>query len=177
MQYLFRLGKLGILSVLFFYPFLSQAQFDQNIRGSNQFRMGERLIRIAEPGQLADTVSLWGDVGSTGRYLIPEKMNLQQLISYSGGPRGLDSDLFNWSKVSITILVSRYSEKMEEADINRFEFFYNEPMPSELYDFSLENEDVVSVDVRRRPNFLDYIRVASPILSTITSILILTRQI
>ena len=35
---------------------------------------GDRYIRVAEIGELADSVNVWGDVGSSGRYIIPETM-------------------------------------------------------------------------------------------------------
>ncbi|HCI72301.1 MAG TPA: hypothetical protein DHV30_17575, partial [Balneola sp.] len=41
---------------------------NQQLYTSQQFRLGERIIRISEPGQLADSVNVWGDVGSSGRY-------------------------------------------------------------------------------------------------------------
>ena len=45
----------------------------------------DRYIRVAEIGQLVDSVNVWGDVNSSGRYLIPEDTNLPELISFSFG--------------------------------------------------------------------------------------------
>lgn len=53
---------------------------------SQQFRLGDRIIRISEPGQLSDSVNVWGDVGSSGRYLVPKGTDLTELISYSFWP-------------------------------------------------------------------------------------------
>ena len=61
----------------------AQAQERGNqLQYSQQFRLGERIIRVAEPGQLADTLNVWGDVNSPGRYLVPKNTTLPQLISY-----------------------------------------------------------------------------------------------
>src|SRR5690554_7643768 len=77
---------------------------------SQQFRMGERIIRIAEPGQLADSVNVWGDVGSSGRYLVPEGTSLPLLLSYSFGPQTLRDGQTNldWSKMRVEIHIQEF---------------------------------------------------------------------
>lgn len=166
-----------LLSMLILLTF-TEVAYGQDTQRSQQFRLGAGIIRIAEPGQLADSVNVWGDIPNTGRFLIPEKTSLPQLISYAGGPRGLESDLFNISSVKINVNISRYlGPDADKSIIENFEFKYGEPVPAELYQFNLKNNDVISVEVKRRPNFLDYVQVIGPIVTTITSIIVLSRTL
>lgn len=159
-------------------PVSSNAQIDEQLRGSQQFRLADGIFRVAEPGQLADSVNVWGDIPRTGRFLIPENTTLPELISYAGGPRGLNSDLFNISNVKIKVNISRYLGVGEkETEVSNFEFKYKDPIPSELYNFDIQNNDIVSIEVRRRPNFLDYFRTIGPIITTITSIIIISDRL
>ncbi len=148
----------------------------QNLNNnSNLFRQANGIFRVAEAGQLADSVNVWGDIPNTGRFLIPQGTTLPELMSYAGGPRGLESDLFNISNVKIKVNISRYlGPERGGSEVTNFEFKYREPIPGEIYRYNLQNNDVVSIEVRRRPNFLDYFRTIGPIITTITSIIILS---
>ncbi|MBD3615452.1 MAG: hypothetical protein HUJ22_02685 [Gracilimonas sp.] len=140
--------------------------------------MAERIIRIAEPGQLADTVNVWGDVRSPGRYLIPRQTKLPELISYSFGPTGLRDreTTLDWSKLRVEVNVSTYNEQTDNEKIETFRFRYNEPLPKGIRTFRLENNQVISVQVKRKPAFIDYVRVVAPVISAVaTSIIIVDR--
>ncbi|PAU94016.1 hypothetical protein CK503_10150 [Aliifodinibius salipaludis] len=133
--------------------------------------MGDRYIRVAEIGQLADSVNVWGDVGSSGRYIIPEETTLPELISYSFGYtqlRGRDSNI-DWSKTQIEIKVSRYNEDRKLVDVAFFRYRYHDPEPVEMFEFDLQNNDLVSVQVRRKPSFTDYVGVVAPVVSVIAT--------
>lgn len=138
--------------------------------------MSDRYIRIAEMGELADSVNVWGDVTSSGRYIIPEETNLPELVSFSLGytpMRGLESDI-NWAKTVIELKVSRYNESRRMVDIALFKYRYDNPEPAEMFEFDLKNNDIVTVQVRRRPSFGDYVKVIAPVVSVIaTSILLI----
>jgi hypothetical protein len=151
----------------------------QNIStGSQQFRQANGIFRVAEPGQLADSVNVWGDIPTTGRFLIPKGTSLPELMSYAGGPQNLNSDLFNISKVKIVVNVSRYMGVGKgETEISNFEFKYKDPIPAKLYTYDIQNNDIISIEVQRRPNFLDYFRVIGPIITTVTSIIILSDRL
>lgn len=150
----------------------------QNINSSNLFRQANGIFRVAEPGQLADSVNVWGDIPNTGRFLIPKGTTIPELMSYAGGPKGLNSDQFNLSSVKIKVNISRYlGPEAKRSVVKNFEFKYKDPIPAELYNYNIRNNDVVSIEVRRRPNFLDIIRTVGPIVTTITSIIILSRTI
>lgn len=143
---------------------------------SQQFRLGDRIIRVAEPGQLADTLNVWGDVNSPGRYLIPVGTTLPELISYAFGPttiRDREANL-DWSEMRVEITVSQYSQEKGQEVIKRFKYKFSEPLPAGMRTFNLKNNQVVAVQVKRKPAFVDYIRVVAPVISAIaTSILII----
>lgn len=138
--------------------------------------MSNRYIRVAEIGELADSVNVWGDVTNSGRYIIPVGTNLPDLISFSFGYtvlRGRDSDI-NWSKTQITVKVSRYDQRRKLVDVALFRYRFQEPEPVEMFEFDLQNNDIVTLQVRRKPGFTDYVGVIAPVIGVIaTSILLL----
>lgn len=145
---------------------------------SQQFRLGERLIRVAEPGQLVDSLNVWGDVNSAGRYLVPLDTKLPELISYSFGPatiRDSESNI-DWSKLRLEVKVSRYNQDRKLVEIAKFKYKYSEPEPAGMFEYELENNDIVTLQVKRKPAFVDYVRVIAPVISSIaTGFLIVER--
>ncbi|MDZ7692700.1 MAG: hypothetical protein U5K69_16505 [Balneolaceae bacterium] len=71
---------------------IAQVNQGQQLYQSQQFRLGDRIIRVAEPGQISDTLNVWGDINSPGRYLVPRGTSLPQLISYAFGPQTIRSN-------------------------------------------------------------------------------------
>lgn len=163
--------------------FLAPAQGNAQDQGrqlymSQQFRLGERIIRVAEPGELSDTLNVWGDVNSPGRYLVPRNTTLPQLISYAFGPqtiRSRESEL-DWSKMRVEVSISQYDEQKGMDEIKNFRYRFNEPLPPGMRQFDLENDQVVAIQVKRRPAFIDYVRVVAPVISSVaTTFLIIDR--
>jgi len=155
----------------------NQSVFAQNqqLLSSQQFRMGERIIRIAEQGQIADSVNVWGDVGSSGRYLVPRGTTLTKLISYSFGPRIIrdgQTDL-DWSKMRVEINVQEYNSDDGYNTIQKFRYRFEEPFPDGMQEFIIENNQTVTLRVKRKPTFRDYLNVIAPTISAIaTSIIV-----
>lgn len=145
---------------------------------SQQFRLADRIIRVAEPGELADTLNVWGDVNSAGRYLVPRETTLPELISYAFGPRTIrsnDTEL-DWSKMRVEVNVSQYDPGKGMDEIKTFKYRFNQPLPEGMRTFDLQNNQVVALQVKRRPSFVDYVRVVAPVLSSIaTGFLIIER--
>lgn len=172
-------GLTFAVSVAFITPSSSYAQ-DQGrqLQYSQQFRLADRIIRVAEPGELADTLNVWGDINSAGRYLVPRNTTLPELISYAFGPRTLrsnDTEL-DWSKMRVEVNISEYREDAGMDEIKTFEYRFNEPLPKGMRDFDLKNNQVVALQVKRRPSFVDYVGVIAPVLSSIaTGFLIIER--
>lgn len=156
------------------------AQIDQRmqLQYSQQFRLGDRIIRVAESGELADTVNVWGDVNSPGRYLVPKGTSLPELISYSFGPQTIrnNESQLDWSKMRVEINISQYSLDRGMEEITSFEYRFNEPLPDGMREFELSNDQVVAIQVKRRPAFVDYVRVIAPVISSVaTGFLIIER--
>lgn len=164
--------KYPILFITFFVflPSLAHAQVPEGL--------SDRYIRVAEIGELVDSVNVWGDVNSAGRYLVPEGTNLPDLISFSFGtiqPRVGSGDV-NWSKRLYEIKVSRYNERNRAVEVAYFRYRYYDPEPIEMYEFDLQNNDIVTVQIKQMPSFVDYVRVVGPIISIVgTSLLLIER--
>jgi hypothetical protein len=139
---------------------------------------GDRFIRVAELGELVDSVNVWGDVNSAGRYLIPEGTSVTELISYSFGYntiRGREAEL-DWSRVMIEVKVSRLDQRSRAIEVAFFRYNFLDPEPIEMFEFELQNNDIVTLQVRRKPAFPDYVRVIGPALGALaTSILLIER--
>ncbi|NGP75935.1 hypothetical protein G3570_04770 [Balneolaceae bacterium YR4-1] len=169
-----------IFSALLLTPLTTYAQVEQGrqLNMSQQFRLGDRFIRVAEPGQLVDSVNVWGDVNSAGRYLVPVDTRLPELISYSFGPstiRDRESNL-DWSKMRLEVKVSRFDKNRRRVEVANFKYKYSEPEPVELFEYELRNNDIVTLQVKRKPAFIDYVRVIAPVISSVaTGFLIVER--
>lgn len=169
------------LVILVVLPYSATAQVTERGRQleySQQFRLGDRYIRVAEPGQLVDSLSVWGDINSAGRYLVPADTRLPELISFSFGPatyRDRETAL-DWSKLRLEVKVSRYNKDQKKVEVANFKYKYNEPEPREMFEYELKNNDIVTVQVKRKPAFIDYVRVIAPVISGVaTSFLIIDR--
>lgn len=155
-----------IISAAFFMvvPLLSQAQFSEEM-------LSNRYIRVAEMGELTDTLNVWGDVASAGRYIVPEDIKLPELVSFGMGYtqlRGRESDI-NWAKTQIELKVSRYDQNEKMVDVALFRYRYQDPEPVEMFEFDLQNNDIVTLQVRRKPSFGDYVGVIAPVVSVIAT--------
>lgn len=142
---------------------------------SQQFRLGERVIRIAEPGQLADSVNVWGDVGSSGRYVIPKGTDLTKLLSYSFGPRTLSDGQtqIDWSKMRVEVNIQEYDAENGGQTITKFKYRFEDPFPEGMKEFELQNNHTVAVRVKRKPSFRDYLGVFASTVSAVASTIIL----
>lgn len=156
---------------VFLYPLSSYSQIPEGT--------GDRYIRVAEIGELADSVNVWGDVGSSGRYIVPEEITLPELISFSFGYAQLRGNTSNidWSKTQIEIKVSRYNENRKAVEVAFFRYRYHDPEPVEMFEFDLQNNDIVSLQVRRRPSFTDYVGVIAPVIGVIATSFLLIENL
>ena len=177
-----RLGIKSFLPLIAAFTFIitfatdgnSQTVRDGQLQYSQMFRMAEGFVRIAEPGQIADTLNIWGDVSLPGRYMVPRKTNVSDLISFARGPIRFQSGetQIDWSRVRLDIAISRYDPNEGEQAFT-FRYTYNEPMPVGMRNFTLHNNDLISIQTRRKPIFIDYIRVIAPTLSIILSTILI----
>lgn len=151
---------------------------NQDLIASQQFRMGARFYRIAEPGEFADSVNVWGDVGSSGRYLVPKGTDLPKLLTYALGPRTISETQtqVDWSKMRVEVNIQEYDPETGVNAITEFRYRYEEPFPEGMADFVLKNNQTVAVRLKRKPGFRDYVNVIAPVISSIaTTIIIVDR--
>lgn len=172
--------RIFVLSLFVFISIFSLNVTAQNqqLFTSQQFRLAERVIRVAEPGQLADSVNVWGDVGNSGRYLVPKGTTLSKLISYSFGPRTLSDTQtqVDWSKMRVEINVQEYDSEKGVESIKKFRYRFEDPIPEGMNDVILKNNQTIAVRVKRKPGFRDYVNVIAPVLTSIaTTIVIVDR--
>lgn len=141
---------------------------------SQQFRLGEGIIRIAEPGQLADSLNIWGDITSPGRYIVPRGTTLTDMMSFARGPVRLSTGetILDWSDIRLEVVISRLDINGKETK-TEFVYFYKEPLPDNIRTFRLQNGDLVSVQVRRKPTWRDYLTVVAPTVSLVLSAVLL----
>lgn len=163
----------GSLLLLLVCTNVSYAQYGQStpLNYSQVFRLGVGMIRIAEPGQLADTLNLWGDINTPGRYLVPRGTKVPELLSYAQGPSRLLSgnNEQGWSDVRLEINIARYDQAKKTESVDSYKFYYYEPFPKELYEYKLRNDDIVSVQVRRDAVLADYINILAPVISSLAT--------
>jgi hypothetical protein len=140
--------------------------------------MSDRYIRVAEMGELVDSINVWGDVTNSGRYLVPEGTKLPELISFSFGYSQLGGREANidWARKQIEVKVSRFDASNRVVEVAFFRYLYHDPEPVEMFEFDLQNNDIVTLQVRRRPSVTDYVGVIAPVVSVIaTSFLLIER--
>lgn len=162
-----------VLVILLFSPAII-AQNNQ-LERSQQFRLAERIVRIAEVGEIADSVNVWGDVGSSGRYLVPQNTPLNKLITYALGPRTLRDGQTNldWSKMRVEVFVHDFDIESGKTTLTEFKYRFEEYFPKEMHDFKVKNNQTVTVRVKRRPSFRDYLGVFASTVSAVASTVIL----
>lgn len=173
-----KLRYYSLLTVLMFGLSSQVKAQNQQLYTSQQFRLGERIIRIAEPGQLADSVNVWGDVGSAGRYIIPKGTTLPKLISYGFGPRTLRDGQteLDWSKMRVEVNIQEFNEVLGMNTIEKFSYRFEEEFPEGMHTVLLKNNQTITVRVKRKPTFRDYLGVIAPTISAIaTSIIVIDR--
>jgi hypothetical protein len=172
------ISLVGVFILLFGLE-LSQAQ-QRGTPTSQQFRLGERIIRIAEPGQLVDSVNVWGDIGSSGRYLVPEGTTLPKLISYAFGPRTLRDGQTNldWSQMRVEINIQEIDENNQVVNIKKFKYLFEKKFPEGFSGYIVQNNQTITIRIKRKPSFRDYLGVIAPVISSVaTTLLIIDRYL
>jgi hypothetical protein len=146
-----------------------------NIYQSQNFRLGEAHYRVAEPTQIADTVLVWGDIVLPGTYIVPRGITLAQMIAYARGPINLrtqETDL-DWSQVFVEISITNRDTGQSMKLLQKIDG----TIDIDIFQKKMENFDTVIIRVRRKPNFLDYVRAYSPVIATMLNTLLLYRTI
>jgi len=173
----------GILIGCFSYPVYAQVG-----NNANPYQVYQQQITglhsLVQPGQLADTLSLWGNTGLNGRILVPRDMRLVHVLSYAGGPGNAAlagggyniGKQLNWSHQKVYVRINRWDNRRKRFHLTTFTFQDNRPLPVALHEFRLRNNDVISVQVRQKPSPLDYIQVFGITIGSVVAILFTAKQ-
>ena len=164
--------KISSLSILFILlgTFAVVAQNTRLGNSSLQFRDASRFVRVAEPGQLADSVNIWGDVGYSGRYLLPKGTTLPEFISFAGGVSTISGQtVIDWSKMRVEIFIHEPDSSTNGYTVKGFKYRFEEPFPDEMMSLRLTTDQTVTVRVKRKASFRDYVGVIAPAISAIAT--------
>ena len=139
------------------------------------------IVRFNSPGTFADTVSVWGSVSRTGRFLVPRGTTIPELLTFAGGP-GFgstrdDGSVFRfYRRPQIEVYLNRIDPETFEEKVVRFTYRVSKPFPEEFRDFPVENIEYITIHTRTRPTVLDYITgVSSLVVSVLGTYLFFTR--
>lgn len=156
---------IGITTLIFF-----TGAIESYAQGELGQFANEGIIKVAEPGQLADTLNLWGDVRNPGRYMVPQGTSIPELISYARGPLAVDGG--DRRVKGIEAYVLRYSSTEGRELVNVFRFKPNEPLPGDMRKFVLQNDDTITIKVIRKRTFIQGLRNITPFVTLIISAVI-----
>ena len=169
---IFLLSLIGLL----LFPLLAETAMAQT--QAQAFRLSEGYIRIAQPGQVADTLSVIGDLNAPGRYIVPRGMKIDELLAHARGPVGSrqSAQSIDWNIMRVETTVSRYNPETRTASSQTFVFRYDDTFPEAMWEYELRSGDVIKVEVKRKAAFLDWLRVFSTVVSaTATTIIVVDR--
>lgn len=168
-----------ILFVLLSLSFLQTNPLKAQDISNAIFRMAEGFVRISEPGVFADTVSVFGDVNAPGRYILPRGTTIDELLGYARGPiqqRVGGQQAPDWGNIRLEITISKLDPTTNKRTQETFKFNYDQQYPEEFTDMPLGNDYIVSLRLKRRPAFIDYIRVFSTfVAATATTLIVVDR--
>ena len=137
-----------------------------------------RVIVVVEPGELADTVSVWGDIKNEGRYAIPRQSSVLDVLQYGRGVRTLRDQQISvgLSRVRVEVSVFSKDQYQERRYADKFIFYYDRPFPAGLTTYKLKNHDIIYISVRKEPSLIELIRIIAPILSGIATLIALANR-
>ncbi|WP_138431892.1 hypothetical protein [Fodinibius saliphilus] len=146
---------------------------------TQQYRLVEGIVQISEPGEESVLINLWGDVNAPGRFRIPTGTTLIELISFARGPVSFRTGetTLDWSKLRIEVNVSRRNKELNIDEVVNFRFRYTQQLPPGMRDFVLQENDFITIEVKRRPAFVDYMRIIGPISTVVAAMILLVDKL
>ncbi|MGM0547530.1 MAG: hypothetical protein ACQEST_12510 [Bacteroidota bacterium] len=144
-----------------------------------QYRLVEGIVQIAKPGEESVLINLWGDVNAPGRFMVPTGTTLIELISFARGPASFRTGetTLDWSKLRVEVNVSRRNQELEIDEVVNFRFRYTQKLPEGMRDFVLQENDFITLEVKRRPAFVDYMRIVGPISTVVAAMILLVDKL
>lgn len=155
------------------------ARAQDKIPVPTQYRLVEGIVQISKPGEESILINLWGDVNAPGRFMVPAGTTLIELISFARGPASFRTGetTLDWSKLGIEINLSRRNQELNIDEVVNFRFRYTQQLPPGLRDFILQENDFITLEVKRQPAFVDYMRIIGPIATVAATMILLVDKL
>lgn len=153
----------------------AQIQASEN----QQYRLVEGVVQISKTGEESILVSLWGDVNAPGRFMVPAGITLIEFISIARGPVSFRTGetTLDWSKLRVEVNVSRRNQELNIDEVVNFRFRYTQQLPHGMRDFILKEDDFITLEVKRRPALVDYMRIVGPISTVVAAMILLVDKL
>ena len=144
-----------------------------------QYRLVEGIVQISKPGEESVLINLWGDVNAPGRFMVPTGTTLIELISFARGPASFRTGetTLDWSKLRVEVNVSRRNQERNINEVVNFRFRYTQQLPPGIRDFILQENDFITLEVKRRPALVDYMRIVGPISTVVAAMILLVDKL
>jgi protein involved in polysaccharide export with SLBB domain len=167
--------KIGILIFLLLLVKANFAQTDDVQVGSNLNKLIQNqgaLYDFSDPEAVNIKVSVWGYVKFPGKYIIPSYSNINDLLSFSGGPTQdanmEDLRIFRLEKDSSQTLINfDYNDLLWTSNIEKIKL---NKIPE------VKAGDILLVPGSQRLFFRDWLTLGLAILSTLISLAILFKK-
>lgn len=155
------------------------ARAQDEIPVTRQYRLVEGIVQISKPGEASVLVNLWGDVNAPGRFMVPTGTTLIELISFARGPASFRTGetTLDWSKLRLEVNVYRRNQELNIDEVVNFRFRYTQQLPPGIRDFVLQESDFITLEVKRRPAFIDYMRIVGPIATVAATVILLVNKL
>jgi hypothetical protein len=76
----------------------------------------------------------------------------------------------------VEVSISQKTPNKNKDVVKTFTYKFDQPLPEGMRTFDLENNQVVTVQVKRRPSFSDYLGIIAPVISAVaTGVLLVLR--
>jgi hypothetical protein len=159
--------------------FAETARAQDEIPLTLQYRLVEGIVQISKPGEESVLVNLWGDVNAPGRFMVPTGTTLIELISFARGPASFRTGetTLDWSKLRVEVNLSRRNLELDIDEVVNFRFRYTQQLPPGMRDFVLQENDFITLEVKRRPAFVDYMRIIGPISTVVAAVILLVDKL
>lgn len=161
-----------IMAAFIVYPV--KAQTDDVQVGSSllqRYQTQGAFYDYSDPDGLNIKVSVWGFVKYPGRYIIPANTNVNELLSYAGGPTD-DSQLERMSLIRTNEDSSQTVIELKYNDI-----LFDEKMKVLSSPPQVAAGDILIVPGEPRLYFRDYLTITLSVVSTLISLSILILNI
>ncbi|MFO7446278.1 MAG: SLBB domain-containing protein [Ignavibacteriaceae bacterium] len=163
----------GLLLFLFFNIAVYSQTEDVQVGASllQRYQSQGAYYDYADPEGLNIKVSVWGYVRYPGRYIIPANSNVNDLLSYAGGPSN-DTQLENMS-----LIRTNKDSSQSLIELKYTDFLFDERMRVINKPPQLEAGDVLIAPGEPRLYFKDYLSITLSVVSTLISLSILILNI